>query len=282
MKLLPSSELINDALQRGYAVPSFCAWCFEAMKTILDTAEELRAPVMVMNGWAEFPILGPRLIVPMTQALLERYTIPAALHLDHGRSIEEVRSGIEAGYTSVMLDFSTKPFEENVRGMREVVGLSRPRGITVEGELGAVGRVDEVTREGEGSSLTDPDSARIFVRETGIDLLAVSIGNAHGVYRSLPSLDFELLARLRDAVDVPLVLHGGSGTPDEDLKRAIALGIAKVNVASELVNAVRNSLMEQWREGKNLWIPLAHAPACSALAEVVRKWITRTGAAGRA
>ena len=281
--LVPSIELIREAFQQGYAIPSFCTWNAESMKAVLDTAEELHAPVMLMNGWAEFPVIRPALHSLVAHGIMKRYTIPAALHLDHGQSMDEVKECIEAKYTSVMLDFSAKPFTENMQALQEVVNLARPHGITVEGELGAVGMVDDGVMEGVlESTLTDPDAARSFVEETGVDMLAVSIGNAHGMYREHPKFDFALLERIHGQVRVPLVLHGGSGTPDNDLKRAIQSGIAKINVASELVQAVRSSLIEQWGQGKNLWIPLAEEHAYRNMAGVVRRWIGKTGAAGRA
>jgi ketose-bisphosphate aldolase len=283
LKFVPSIELIKDARSRGYAVPSFCTWNAEAIKTVLDVAEEMHAPIMLMNGWAEFPIISPQLYSAISNKLIKNYSIPAALHLDHGVSIEQVRECVAAQYTSVMLDFSQKSFDENVSALREVVGLAHPHGITVEGELGAIGMVDSSTFEGSlESTLTDPEDAHLYVEKTGVDLLAVSIGNAHGIYSEKPNLDFSLLQKIRKAVGVPLALHGGSGTPQKDLERAISMGMAKVNIASELVHSVRNSLMEQWNAGKNLWIPLAHESAYARMAEVVRKWIDKTGAAGKA
>ena len=166
---------------------------------------------------------------------------------------------------------------------RRVVALAHPQGVTVEGELGVIGQVDQVTAEGGGqSTLTDPHMAAAFVEKTGIDALAVSIGNAHGFYTKLPHLDFERLAKLKAATRIPLVLHGGSGTPEADLRRAISLGIAKVNVATEVIAAVRQSLLEQWSTGKNLWTPIAQAVAMQAMAKVVEKWFHLTKAAGRA
>jgi ketose-bisphosphate aldolase len=280
--LLPSIELIRSAFQGGYAVPSFCTWDAESVKTVLDVAEEMRAPVMLMNGWAEFPVIRPALYSIIVHGLIEGYSIPVSLHLDHGQSMDEVRECIEAKYNSVMLDFSDRIFDENVNALREVVALAHPHGITVEGELGAVGMVDTDVLEGNPeSTLTEPEPARIYVEKTGVDMLAVSIGNAHGLYREDPALDFNLLCKIAESVPVPLVLHGGSGTPQEDLETAISMGIAKVNVASESVHAVRESLMEQWSSGKNLWVPLAKERACQRMAEVVRKWIRNTGAAGK-
>ena len=204
------------------------------------------------------------------------------MHLDHGDSLQQVRDCLEAGYTSVMLDFSARPFAENVAALRQVVAMAHPRGVTVEGEIGHVGKADAATTEGAGAStLTEVAEAAAYVAQTQVDALAVSIGNAHGHYPSLPRLDFQRLSEIHKTVGIPLVLHGGSGTPEEDLRRAISLGMAKVNVATELVTAVRQSLLAQWRDGKNLWTPIAMAAAMKDMAPVVEKWIRRTGAAGR-
>jgi fructose/tagatose bisphosphate aldolase len=161
--------------------------------------------------------------------------------------------------------------------------MARPLNVTVEGELGVIGQVDQVSIEGGGASmLTDPEVAASFVKGTKIDALAVSIGNAHGMYTTLPRLDFERLEKIHGAVPAHLVLHGGSGTPEADLRRAISLGIAKVNVASELIDATRQSLMSQWGAGCNLWLPIAAAVSIKAMTPVLEKWFHRTGAAGRA
>lgn len=283
MPFLPMSDLLSEAYANGYAVPGFCVWCAEAVQTVLRVAERLRAPVILMNGPAEFPMLAPAAIGAVAHALLPAYDVRAALLLDHGDSPERVRQCMDAGYTSVMLDYSTRPLEENVAALREVVALAHPLDVTVEGELGVVGKANAAAVEGgEAAGLTNPQQAADYVAATGVDCLAVAIGNAHGRYAKLPTLDFGRLKRLRDAVSVPLVLHGGSGTPDEDLRRAISLGIAKVNVATDLVATVRNSVMDQWQAESNLWIPQAMEVAMGAMAAVVARWIERTGAAGRA
>ncbi|HOS95135.1 MAG TPA: class II fructose-bisphosphate aldolase [Armatimonadota bacterium] len=276
-------ELLNDATARGYAVPSFCVWNAETARTVLMAAEDLRAPVILMGAWGELLMLPPADMAAVVRAIGARCSVPFSLHLDHGHTLELVNDCLRAGYSSVMLDFSAKPIEENTEALRAVVEMARPHGASVEGELGVVGRVDHVTGEGgTGSTLTDPSMAAEFVAATGVDALAVSIGNAHGMYHELPRLDFGRLAQLRDAVPVPLVLHGGSGTPDADLRRAISLGIAKVNVASELVKAMRESLMAQWSTGENLWIPIAQAKAMESFGDVVRRWLGLTAAEGKA
>jgi ketose-bisphosphate aldolase len=283
VKFAPMSELLRQAAGEGYAVPSFCVWNAESMEVVMRTAEKLKAPVILMNGPGEFGLLSPQDLGAVAHALAERFEVRAALHLDHGNSLEQVKACLAAKYTSVMLDYSARPFAENVAALRQAVALAHPQGATVEGELGLIGQVDQVTVETSGqSTLTDPGQAAEFVDSTGIDALAVSIGNAHGCYTKLPQLDFDRLAKLKSATHIPLVLHGGSGTPPADLHRAITLGIAKVNVATESINAVRQSLMEQWNSGINLWTPIAQAVAMEAMAGVVGRWCHLTGAAGRA
>jgi len=283
MTFVPMLDLLKKAVDGGYAVPAFCVWNAETVKTVLHVATRLRAPVILMHGPGEFPLFDPPVMSAIACALAGSNNSSVAMHLDHGNSIEQVEACLKAGYTSVMLDFSTKPFQENATALRQVVDMAHPLNVTVEGEIGSVGRVDDATTEGDTfSNLTDPEEAVLYVRTTGVDALAVAIGNAHGNYSALPHLEFELLEKIHSSVNIPLVLHGGSGTPEHDLKKAISMGIAKVNVASELVRAVRESLREQWNAGENLWTPVAIAQAMAEVAKVIEKWIYFTDAAGKA
>ncbi|MFC1452589.1 ketose-bisphosphate aldolase [Verrucomicrobiota bacterium] len=283
MEFLPAAELVRKAAEGGYAIPSFCVWNAETMETVLRVAADCRAPVMLMSGPGEFSLLSPAKMAGIARSIAGGYSVPASLHLDHADSVSLVEECLSAGYTSVMLDFSMRPFADNVAALVEVVGMAKPRSATVEGEIGSVGRIDEVTGEGSSDSfLTDPEEAAAYVRQTDVDMLAVAIGNAHGNYPTRPKLDFELLGTLRRAAGVPLVLHGGSGTPEEDLRKSISLGIAKVNVASELTRAIRETLLEQWNDGRALWAPHAIALATAGIAPIVEKWIRRTDAYGKA
>lgn len=283
MKLVPMLELLQPAWKNGYAVPSFCAWNAEVTETILQVATDLRAPVILMSGPGEFPLNPPDTLAEITHAIAAKYNVPAALHLDHGDSIELVNRCIEAGYTSVMLDFSTRPFTENAAALKQVVAKARPKGVTVEGEIGSVGKADETTVEGgKSSTLTEPADAARYVALTGVDALAVSIGNAHGIYTRLPVFDFERLERIRKLVNIPLVLHGGSCTQPEYIQKAVALGMAKINVASELCKAFRDAYAEQHAWPKPAWLPTALGATKSAIAQVVSRWITLSGAAGKA
>ena len=282
-KLVPMHELLQPAWKSGYAVPSFCAWNAEVAETALQVATELRAPVILMSGPGEFGLNSPDTLGRIVHSLIEKYAVPAALHLDHGDSFEMVDACIRAGFTSVMLDFSLRPFEENVQALKAVVGKARPKNITVEGEIGCVGKVDDVTVEGgQSSTLTEPSDAARYAELTGVDALAVSIGNAHGIYTKLPVFDFDRLEKIRKAVPVPLVLHGGSGTQPEYITRAVSLGMAKINVASELCKAFRDTYAADQTDGKVGWLPSTLAAAKKPMAEVMAKWFKLSGAEGKA
>jgi tagatose 1,6-diphosphate aldolase GatY/KbaY len=282
MKLLPMHVLLQAAWQGGYAVPSFCAWNAEVTETILQVAARLKAPVILMSGPGEFALNPPDTLARISKAIAEKYEAPAALHLDHGDSPEMVESCLAAGYTSVMLDYSTRPFEENAAALKGIVGRAHRLGVTVEGEIGCVGRVDDVSVEGgKTSALTDPAEAARYAEMTGVDALAVAIGSAHGLYTRLPVFDFDRLEQIRRRVQVPLVLHGGSGTQPEYLRRAVALGMAKINVASELCQAFREAYAQALAGGTN-WVPLALSAVKPAIAQVVEKWIRLCGADGKA
>jgi tagatose 1,6-diphosphate aldolase GatY/KbaY len=281
MKFLPMRELLAPAWKGGYAVPSFCAWNAEVIETILQVATDLRAPVILMSGPGEFPLNPPDTLARISTAIAAKYNVPAALHLDHGDSPALVQTCIAAGYTSVMLDYSTRPFDENVAALKAVVAQARPKGVTVEGEIGSVGKVDDATLEGgKASTLTDPAEAARYAELTGVDALAVSIGNAHGLYTKLPVFDFDRLDRIRRAVGIPLVLHGGSGTQPEYIRKAVAMGMAKINVASELCQAFRDTYAEQ--HAKIGWLPTLLSAAKPAIARVVERWLLLSGAAGKA
>ncbi len=283
MSYVPLVELLLHARKHGYAVPSFCAWNAETIEIILQVAQRLHAPVILMAGPAEFSLLRPSILAPIARQLLDVYPVTASLHLDHGDSMDVVDECLTAGFTSVMLDYSAKSFDENATALREVVLRAHPLGVSVEAEIGHVGRVDNISIESErASTLTEPSDALDFLQATGVDALAISIGNSHGQYTSLPKFDFPRLAAIQQAVSIPLVLHGGSGTPDDELRQAISMGIAKINVATDLVATLRKSLITQWQEGRNLWTPSAQAEAKQAIVPVIERWITRTGAKGQA
>ena len=239
------NRVLRQAQAGGYAVPAFD--CVEDLmvRTILETCEALRCPAILMglpgpdlegNGWYYLPGL--------VRAVADRHAIPVALHLDHATALDDIMRAVDLGYTSVMIDGSRLPFAQNVRLTAGAVGIAHPHGITVEGELGHVGGSDVENTQYAESVLTEPEEARRFADETGVDALAVSIGTAHGIYRQLPQLNITRLDEIRAVTDVPLVLHGGSGTPVDQLQEAVHHGVTKLNIYADNRIAMCRGLQE--------------------------------------
>lgn len=224
--------MVKKAQEGGYAVPAFNAENLEMLQGIIRAAEELSSPVIVQTTTPTVAYIGGTMMAAMVKTAAEHASVSVALHLDHCASIDGVKAAIKAGYSSVMFDGSKLSFEENVRLSKTAADLAKLAGVTLECELGKVGgKEDNVSAE---ASYTDVDEARSFVKQTNVDILAIAIGTAHGFYKGEPKLDFDRIASIREATGVPLVLHGGSGVPEESVRRAISLGMCKVNFATEL------------------------------------------------
>lgn len=242
-----SKEMIYAARKGGYAVPAFNAENLEMVQAIVAAAEKMKSPVMIQTTPSTVKYLTLRQAVAMVKAEAEAASVPVALHLDHCESYEDVMAAVDAGYTSVMIDGSKLPYEENIAVTKKVVEDAHAKGVTVEAELGTVGGKED----GHSAEIayTDPAEALDFFTRTGVDIFAVAIGTAHGFYKGEPKLNFELLEKLAATIEAPLVLHGGSGVPDEMIKRTISLGINKVNYATELraamTKAVREALTDE-------------------------------------
>lgn len=228
-----SLEMIRKAKEGHYAVPAFNAENLEMVQAIIRAAEEEKTPVMIQTTPPTVKYLTPEAAYAMVATLAQKASVPVALHLDHCTSFDDVMVAIKAGYSSVMFDGSKLPFEENMALTRKVVDVAHPMGITVEAELGKVGGKEDNVESAE-VLYTDPEEAKEFVEKTGVDILAVAIGTAHGFYKGEPKLDFDRIEKIADLTAIPLVLHGGSGVPEESVKKAISLGMSKVNFATEL------------------------------------------------
>ena len=238
MSLVPMLDLLRPAREKGYALPAFECWNSASIYGAVAAAAEGGFPLILQASPVEYGTMGGADVLRrIAELYADRFGVTMALHLDHGSTLEHARECIEAGFTSVMLDASTASFEENASLSRAVVEMAHPKGITVEAELGHVGvGADGATAESD-DWLTVPEEAEHFVAETGIDCLAVAIGTIHGEYRSTPKLRLERLKEIASLVKGPLVLHGGSGTPWEQLRQAIALGISKINICTDLNKA---------------------------------------------
>lgn len=253
--LVTLNEVLKDAQKNKYAVGLFNTVNLEMAKGVLAAAEEARSPVIIGTAEVLLSYAALEELAPLLTSLADKATVPVVLHFDHGLTTECIHKAIALGFTSVMYDCSTKSFDENCRSVEEMVRYAHARGVTVEAELGHVGASDD-SAEGTGvqdhSIYTKPSQAKRFYEATGVDALAVAIGTLHGAYKQKPNLDFDRLAEIAGMVDVPLVLHGGSGLSDDDFRRAIANGIAKVNIFTDINTAAAKAAYEGYAEGMGL------------------------------
>lgn len=237
MALVKMKDLLRRAEEKNIGCGAFSVGNMEMVKGAIRAAEELNTPIILQIAEVRLKNSPLHLMGPMMVQAAKEAKVDVAVHLDHGLTFETVDKALELGFTSVMLDASTLPFEENIARVKAVVEKARKYGATVEAELGLVGGSEDGSCD-HGIRCTDPDDAVVYARETGIDALAVAIGNAHGNYPVAPTLAFDVLEKIHEKVDIPLVLHGGSGITDKDFQRAISLGIRKVNIATASFNSL--------------------------------------------
>lgn len=237
MALVKMKDLLRRAEEKNIGCGAFSVGNMEMVRGAIRAAEELDTPIILQIAEVRLKNSPLHLMGPMMVQAAKEAKVDVAVHLDHGLTFETVDKALELGFTSVMLDASTLPFEENIARVKAVVEKARKYGATVEAELGLVGGSEDGSCD-HGIRCTDPDDAVVYARETGIDALAVAIGNAHGNYPIAPTLAFDVLEKIHEKVDIPLVLHGGSGITDKDFQRAISLGIRKVNIATASFNSL--------------------------------------------
>lgn len=237
MALVKMKDLLRRAEEKNIGCGAFSVGNMEMVRGAIRAAEELDTPIILQIAEVRLKNSPLHLMGPMMVQAAKEAKVDVAVHLDHGLTFETVDKALEFGFTSVMLDASTLPFEENIAKVKTVVEKARKYGATVEAELGLVGGSEDGSCD-HGIRCTDPDDAVVYARETGIDALAVAIGNAHGNYPVAPTLAFDVLEKIHEKVDIPLVLHGGSGITDKDFQRAISLGIRKVNIATASFNSL--------------------------------------------
>lgn len=250
--LVNMNAVLLPAKKEKYAVGLFNAINLEMTNAIMDAAESLKAPVIM--GTAEI-LLGTaslKEVAAMVRARAEDSPVPVVLHYDHGLTFEKCMEAMQAGFTSIMYDCSTAGYEENAEQVAEMVKIAHSIGVTVEGELGHVGDNDGSGKlEKPSDYYTDPKAAADFVSRTNVDALAIAVGNAHGDYKFPPKLDFNRISQIAEAVDVPLVLHGGSGLTDDDFRKAINTGISKVNIFTDINKAQVQGMQEGINAGVN-------------------------------
>ncbi len=304
--LVNNNDLLIPARKSAYAVGAFNIQNLESFLAVVEAAVEKKSPVIVAITPGAIKYAGLAYLAKIVRTAAEVTPVPMSLHLDHGEDFETVSKCVEAGFTSVMIDGSFLKFEENVALAKRVVDVAHPKGVSVEAELGRLAGVEESTVEEKEAVLTDPDAAKEFVQRAGVDSLAVAIGTSHGAYkfRGEAKLDFERLKLISERVDVPLVLHGASsvptgiiekairygaalsgarGIPEENIKRAISLGIAKINIDTDLRLAFTAAVREVLANSPKEFDPRKIlGPAKEAMKEVVMDKMRLFGSSGKA
>lgn len=284
MSLVPISDLLKEAEAGGYAVGAFNCNNMEIVQAIIAAAEAEKSPVIMQASQGAIKYAGIEYITAMAKIAAENASVPVALHLDHGTSFDQVMLCIRKGFSSVMIDGSKLPFDENVELTKRVIAVARAVGVSVEAELGKIGGTEDDVHVDERDALfTKPEEAKEFVERTGVDALAVAIGTAHGQYKGTPELDFPRLEKIRAIVDVPIVLHGSSGVPDEAIQKAIKIGVRKVNIDTNIreafVQACRDVLN---KDAKEIDPRKVLGPARDAATAIIREKIRVFGSSGRA
>ena len=282
-------EMLADAKKNHYAIPAFDVSNYEMMKAILETCEEEKSPALLMTLGVDTQGRNLQLLSSMVKGASEYFNIPICLHMDHATDIDFIKYGCDNGYSSVMYDGSVLSFDENAKNTAIVTEYAHKKGITVEAELGHVGNasVGSISETGTdtdpGERLTVPEEVAKFVEITDVDALAVAIGTSHGVYQKTPALRIDRLDEITAVCDRPLVLHGGSGTPDDQMQNAIHHGITKINIYSDVLYALNQGLKGYLNTMTNpsTWPFLVYEDAIKMMKKVVREKLRTFGSAGR-
>ena len=287
--LVSMKEMLEDAKKNHYALPAFDVSNYEMMRAVLEACEEEGSPALLMALGVDLVGKGMPLLSSMVKGASEHFNIPVCFHLDHATDFDLIKSAIDVGFTSVMYDGSVLDFENNAKNTAMVTKYAHARGISVEAELGHVGNasVGSISETGTdtdpGESLTVPAEVEKFVEITDVDALAVAIGTSHGVYKKTPELRIDRLDEITAVCDRPLVLHGGSGTPDDQMKNAIHHGITKINIYSDVVGALNKGLKDKLNtiDNPSTWPFIVFEDARAMMKEVVKDKLRKFGSAGR-
>jgi fructose-bisphosphate aldolase class II len=271
--LLNMKELLSIARENKFAVPAFNIGSLEILKAVIESAEELNAPVILEIHPTEIEYLTNAFAETVKRVAYEA-KVPVVIHLDHGGTKADIIRAINCGFTSVMIDGSTISYDDNVKLTQEISEIAHSVNVSVEAEIGTIGTTG-LSFEGGTSEIiyTDPTQAEDFIEKTKIDTLAVAIGTAHGLYPKdfKPKLNLDLLEEIKNKTNIPLVLHGGSGNPDEEVAAAVKLGVCKVNISSDVKSAFFNAVKKYMKENPNAYEPNAIFPSCIIEAKKVVK-----------
>lgn len=254
MPFVSGKDILAHAYKHQYGVGAFSAHNAETIQGILWAAEEEQSPVMIQIGQKVIQHVGLKEMKKMIEIFADDITVPICIHLDHSRQYEQTLQAIRNGFQSVMFDGSGFSFDENVKVTKKVAEIARLLGIGSEGEIGKIGGTeDDITVSEKNVLITETEEATIFAEQTGVDYLAVSIGTSHGIYKTMPKLHLERLKKISDAIKRPIVLHGGSSVPDKQVQEAIKLGVAKINVDTELRRSFTLGIQEVFQNNPEEW-----------------------------
>lgn len=282
--LVTGNELLQHAHKNNYAVGAFNINNMEILQAVIEAAEAEKAPVLIQTSEGAIKYAGIDYLSSMVHLAARKASVPVALHLDHGTTYSVIIGCIASGWTSVMIDGSHMNLEENIKATKEIVKVAHAAGISVEAELGRLSGVeDNISVDEKDSIYTNPKEAEIFVRETGIDSLAIAIGTAHGKYKGVPHLDMERLTTIKKLIDIPIVLHGASGVPEDQIKDAVTRGVNKINIDTDVRQAFTDAIHEVFAAKPGEYDPRKICgPARDKMREVVAAKIRLFGSAGKA
>ena len=278
--LVSPYEMLKDAKEKQYAVGAFNYYNLDTMNAVIQAAEEERSPAILQLYTADFTTQGGSVMAAATLEAIRKAKVPLALHLDHCNAFQYIVQAIHCGFNSVMFDGSSMPLEENIALTKKVVELAHYDDVFTEAEIGPIYRIGE-SKETVQDKLADVDECARLVSETGVDSLAPAIGTAHGIYTEAPKIDFDRLGKINDRVNIPLVLHGGSGIPDEMIRQAISLGVLKINYGTMLKHTWSKTMKEKLDQGEleiRKLIPMAR----DAVKEVAKRQLRLFGSSGKA
>ncbi len=284
MPLVSMNAFLPQAKKEGFAVGQFNVNNLEFVQAIIEAGKEERSPLIFGASEGAIRYMGLNNVVALAKAAAEEADVPVALHLDHGSSFEVVMKCIRAGFSSVMFDGSHYPFEENIRLTKKVVEAAHAVGVSVEGELGTIGGVeDDLNVSEEDAALADPEQAIRFWEETKVDAMAIAVGTAHGMYKGEPKIRYDIIEKVASQIEAPIVLHGGSGVPDEYIKKAVSLGVGKINVNTENQVAMVKVVRELLDKNPDMIDPRKYlGPAREAIKETVKAKMRLFGSSGKA
>lgn len=282
--LVTGKELLKHAEENGYAVGAFNINNMEIVQAIIESAEETKSPVILQASQGGLKYAGVEYIAELGKLAAKNASVPVAIHLDHGTDFVQIMKCIRYGFSSVMIDGSQYALEENIAITKKVIEVARAVGISVEAELGKIGGTeDDVSVDDADATYTDPDEAVRFVEETGVDSLAIAIGTAHGPYKGEPKLDFDRLKTIKSRIDIPIVLHGSSGVPYEALKKAISLGVSKINIDTDVRMAFAKGVSEIISKNPNEYDPRKIlGPAKEEMRKAIMEKMEVFGSVGKA